>query len=93
MKHLTPSSMKALTLWQPWASLVINNAKPYECRGRSYRAYVNPPRPGDRIAVHAAARPSRLTEVDAILARILAGDAPDLVADRARALLEPLARR
>jgi hypothetical protein len=77
MKHLTPSPMKALTLWQPWASLVINNAKPYEFRGRSYREYVNPPRPGDRISVHAAARPTRLTEVNAILARILAGDAPD----------------
>jgi hypothetical protein len=90
MKHQMPSSMKALTLWQPWASLVVNNVKLYEFRGKSYRAYVDPPRPGDRIAIHAAARPARLTEVDAILARIFAGDAPDLVTDRARALLEPL---
>jgi hypothetical protein len=90
MKHQIPSSMKALTLWQPWASLVVANAKPYEFRGRSYRAYVNPPRAGDRIAVHAAARPARLTEIETILARIFAGEAPDLIADRARAVLEPL---
>jgi hypothetical protein len=59
------SSIKALTLWQPWAlQLVVNNAKSYEFRGKSYRAYVNPPRPGDRIAIHAAARPVKLAEFE-----------------------------
>ena len=44
--------MKALTLWQPWASLVIAGAKPYEFRSWS------PPRwlIGQRIVIHAAAR-------------------------------------
>ncbi|GGZ02449.1 ASCH domain-containing protein [Novosphingobium colocasiae] len=44
--------MKALTLWQPWASLVIAGAKPYEFR--SWR----PPASliGQRIVIHAAAR-------------------------------------
>lgn len=83
--------MKALTLWQPWASLVIvHQAKPWEFRGRSYFAYIDPPKPGERIAVHAASRPTRLSEVEGLLARILGNDAPDLIPDRARAILEPL---
>ncbi|MCB2048538.1 MAG: ASCH domain-containing protein [Novosphingobium sp.] len=44
--------MKALTVWQPWASLIIAGAKPYEFRGwRAPRALV-----GQRIVIHAAAR-------------------------------------
>ena len=44
--------MKALTIWQPWASLIIAGAKPYEFRSWS------PPRwmIGQRIVIHAAAR-------------------------------------
>lgn len=44
--------MKALTIWQPWASLIIAGAKPYEFRGwRPYRSMI-----GQRIVIHAAAR-------------------------------------
>lgn len=44
--------MKALTIWQPWASLIIAGAKPYEFRGwRFPRALL-----GQRIVIHAAAR-------------------------------------
>lgn len=44
--------MKALTIWQPWASLIIAGAKPYEFRGwRPPRALI-----GQRIVIHAAAR-------------------------------------
>ena len=44
--------MKALTLWQPWASLVANGAKPFEFRGwRAPSAII-----GQRIAIHAGAR-------------------------------------
>lgn len=41
--------MKALTIWQPWASLIIAGAKPYEFRKS------RPPRNiiGERIVVHA----------------------------------------
>jgi hypothetical protein len=53
------------------------NAKPWEFRPKSYLYYVNPPKPGDRIAIHAASRPARLTEVDATLARSLSGTASD----------------
>ncbi len=51
--------MKALTVWQPWASLIMAGAKPYEFR--SWR----PPRSliGQRIVIHAATRP--IDRVDA----------------------------
>jgi hypothetical protein len=83
--------MKALTIWQAWASLIIIGAKPYEFRPRSYFAYIAPPKPGERIAIHAAMRPTRLTEVEYTLGRILiTGDAPDFITEPARAFLEPL---
>lgn len=51
--------MKALTIWQPWASLIIAGAKPYEFRGwRAPRALI-----GQRIVIHAAARKVNLGEV------------------------------
>lgn len=70
MKQPAHSSMKALTLWQPWASLVINNAKPYEFRGKSYRSYVNPPQPGDHVAIHAAARAVRKDEIASLFGNL-----------------------
>ena len=62
--------MKALTVWQPWATLISLGAKPYEFRGR------RPPRSivGTRIAIHAGARPVRLSEVEELLNRIESGD-------------------
>lgn len=50
--------MKALTIYQPWASLIIAGAKPYEFRGWSP---LEPRRPGkdligQRIGVHASAK-------------------------------------
>jgi hypothetical protein len=33
--------MKAITVRQPWASLIILGAKPYEFRDRSYLTYIN----------------------------------------------------
>lgn len=44
--------MKALTVCQPWASLIIAGAKPYEFRGwRPPRSII-----GQRIVIHAAAK-------------------------------------
>jgi len=44
--------LKTLTVWQPWASLIIAGAKPYEFRGwRFPRSLL-----GQRIVIHAAAR-------------------------------------
>lgn len=44
--------MKALTIWQPWASLIIAGAKPYEFRSWCPPASLV----GQRIVIHAAAR-------------------------------------
>ncbi len=44
--------MKALTIWQPWASLIVAGAKPYEFRGWRFP----PSMLGQRIVIHAAAR-------------------------------------
>ena len=44
--------MKALTIWQPWASLLVSGQKKYETRSWA-TAYRGP------IAIHAAMRPVR----------------------------------
>jgi hypothetical protein len=59
--------VKALTIWQPWASFIMVGAKPYEFCSRSYLAYINHPQPGERIAIRAGARPVRREEVQARL--------------------------
>ena len=77
--------MKALTIWQPWATLIAIGAKPYEFRGwvppKSIR--------GQRIAIHAGARTVRKVEVAELLARLTANiEPPCLHDDLARPLLE-----
>ena len=52
--------MKALTIWQPWASLLVSGQKKYETRSWA-TAYRGP------IAIHAAMRPVRRT-IDALAA-------------------------
>lgn len=52
--------MKALTIWQPWASLIIAGAKPYEFRGWRPPASII----GQRIVIHAATK--RMDRVDAL---------------------------
>lgn len=55
--------MKCLTLWQPWASLVLAGAKPIEWRG-----WVFPDRMiGIRIAIHAGRRPIAKKEIRHLL--------------------------
>ncbi len=54
--------MKALTIWQPWASLIIAGAKPYEFRGwRAPRSLI-----GQRIVIHAAAKKIDCEEASAL---------------------------
>jgi ASCH domain len=61
----------ALTIWQPWASLIVAGCKPYEFRG-----WRPPPHlVGRRIAIHAAARPIRKAEVAEWLLRLRGPDA------------------
>ena len=46
--------MKALTLWQPWASLIVLRHKRFETRSWKMDGLI-----GERIAIHAAKRPSK----------------------------------
>lgn len=80
--------MKAITIWQPWATLIAMGAKPFEFRGWS------PPRAiqGSRIAIHAGARQVNRTEVRALVIK-LRGHAPwnaALIADKALPFLDAL---
>lgn len=67
--------MKALTIYQPWASLVMAGAKPYEFRGwsprergGSYAGLI-----GQRIVIHASARKMVAKEVIKITHALLNG--------------------
>lgn len=64
--------MKALTVWQPWASLIILGVKPFEFRHWDYRQRL-PRLVGQHIAIHAAARPIHPADILDILQRIDAG--------------------
>jgi len=63
--------MKALTIWQPWATLIILGAKPYEFRGWRPPGIII----GQRMGVHAGARPVKVDEVKELLARLLSANA------------------
>jgi hypothetical protein len=65
--------VKALTVWQPWATLIVAGAKPYEFRRWDFGARF-PSLIGERIAIHAGARPMRAEEVNDILDRIDEGE-------------------
>jgi len=57
---VSTSIIPAITLWQPWATLIAIKAKPWETRGKP------PPKKliGQRIAIHAAARKMRASDYD-----------------------------
>jgi hypothetical protein len=80
--------MKALTIWQPWASLIMVGAKPHEFRPKSFLAYVSPPAIGDRIVIHAGSRSVKPAEVEDLLERLgTDADRTGLVPDIARKVL------
>ena len=60
------SVLPAITIWQPWASLIILGAKPYEFRGWAAPKVHR----GRRIAIHAGARPVRKAEIADLLLRL-----------------------
>lgn len=83
--------MKAITIWQPWASLIMCGARPYEFRERSYLEYINHPQPGARVGIHAAVRPVKIAEVYELLMSIEGGeDATGLIVAIAKPLLARL---
>lgn len=66
--------MKALTIWQPWASLIIAGAKPYEFRGWKLPASMI----GQRIVIHAAARKSDPTATMGLFNTLIEWDYDDI---------------
>lgn len=62
--------MKAFTVYQPWASLIAIEAKPYEFRMWDYETRNGGLR-GQRVVVHASARPMKIKEVKDLHARVL----------------------
>lgn len=79
--------MKALTIWQPWASLIIAGAKPYEFRSWAPPRYLI----GHPLAVHAGARKMRLAEIDDLLSRLLSPNAWTTCLEKE--IAEPILRR
>lgn len=62
--------MKAFVVWQPWASLIMVGAKPFEFRPKSYLSHINAPAIGERVVLQAGARPVKPAEVEDLLARL-----------------------
>lgn len=83
--------IKAIVLYQPWASLIMIGAKPFEFRSWSFVERGVGVRPNDRIGIAGGARPIRPAEVRDLLDRL---DDPlcttGLVKEKARPLLERL---
>lgn len=83
--------IKAFTVYQPWASLIMIGAKPYEFRKWSFMVRKVGIKPGERIGIHAGARSIRPAEVLDIRNRL---DDPmqstGLIADKARLLIDRL---
>jgi hypothetical protein len=82
------TSYPALTIWQPWATLIAVGAKPYE-----FRSWAAPrAMQGRRIAIHAGARPTRKAEVRELLLQLhsLSWRQTGLIRDIAIATLEPI---
>lgn len=80
--------MKALTVYQPWASLIMIGAKPFEFRRWDYRQRI-PSLCNQRIVIHASARPMKPAEVLDIVNRLKTGESA-LVAEKALPLLTRL---
>lgn len=73
--HDLPAGTKGLTVYQPWATLIILSAKPYE-----FRKWKFTDKPhlatlvGKRIVIHASARRPPIGELDQVLTRIDDGE-------------------
>ena len=64
------TALPALTLWQPWATLVAAEVKPFEFRRWPAPAWTW----GKRIAIHAGARPVKRKEIEDLLIALSLGN-------------------
>lgn len=82
-------TMPALTIYQPWATLIVEGLKPYEFRAWDFRSRY-PSLVGKRIAIHAGARPVVRNEVADLLRQLFSNAARDtgLIVEPAIKLLE-----
>jgi hypothetical protein len=78
--------VKALTIWQPWASLIMVGAKPYEFRRWDYRTR-DKSLEGSRIVIHAGARKVQPREVQELLLALWCDEATGLKREPSRELL------
>lgn len=62
--------MYALTIWQPWASLIVAGAKPFEFRGHPAPRFVV----GERIVIHAGKRAVHPFELGLLVDRLMDPD-------------------
>jgi len=84
--------MKALTIWQPWATLIMVGAKPFEFRGWPATAWLI----GEEMAIHAGARKMKAEEIEDLIERLNDGrDAwtTGLFKDKAMPVLERALRQ
>lgn len=56
----------AITVWQPWASLIAAGVKPYEFRGHDAPGRYH----NQRIAIHAGARKVKIDEIADLIMRL-----------------------
>ena len=64
-------TISVITVWQPWATLIVLGAKPYEFRGWAAPCRLV----GKRIGIHAGARPVKRAEVADLLLRLRSPEA------------------
>lgn len=63
---MKPVPLKALTIWQPWATLVMVGAKPFEFRSWPAPRWIV----GKELVIHAGSRPMRRDEVEDLIERL-----------------------
>lgn len=80
---MKPPILKALTIYQPWATLIMGGAKPWEWRGWPAPNWLV----GHRLVIHASARAVKREEVLDILRQMADGDS-SLIETIAKPILE-----
>ncbi|GJD92876.1 hypothetical protein [Methylobacterium iners] len=64
-------NLPCITIWQPWATLIVLGAKPYEFRGWAAPRALR----GKRIGIHAGARKVKRDEIADLLVRLRSDEA------------------